>query len=196
MADYDRDVHWVTEPRAIECVASTVRAGLMDRLEAEGPATARELAAWLGMPPDRVYYHLRQLQSVGLVVERGKRPGRRRAEAEFALAAARWHIRYEPLSPRKAKALDKLTRVMLRQAGRDFAAGLPAQPICGHGPERNLWSLRLESRLGAGDLARINHHLQAILAILRRPRAPRGGGRLHALTWVLAPLEDGEQPAD
>lgn len=31
------------------------------------PQSAKELAAWAGLPPDRIYYHLAQLEEAGLI---------------------------------------------------------------------------------------------------------------------------------
>jgi DNA-binding transcriptional ArsR family regulator len=39
-----------------------------------GPRSAKELAAAVGLPPDRVYYHLRQLERAGLAEVGGYRP--------------------------------------------------------------------------------------------------------------------------
>lgn len=55
-----------------------------------GPRSAKELAAEVGLPPDRLYYHLRQLERAGIVAVAEYRPlpnGKvervyRRAEAE------------------------------------------------------------------------------------------------------------------
>jgi DNA-binding transcriptional ArsR family regulator len=39
-----------------------------------GPRSAKELSAELGLPPDRLYYHLRQLEDAGIVEVTGYRP--------------------------------------------------------------------------------------------------------------------------
>ncbi len=40
----------------------------------QGPRSAKELSAEVGLPPDRLYYHLRQLQRAGIVEVAEYRP--------------------------------------------------------------------------------------------------------------------------
>jgi DNA-binding transcriptional ArsR family regulator len=40
----------------------------------QGPRSAKELSAEVGLPPDRLYYHLRRLQQAGIVEVAGYRP--------------------------------------------------------------------------------------------------------------------------
>src|SRR5215831_1415318 len=47
-------------------LADPLRIQLLECLWAQ-PQTAKELAAWAGMAPDRLYYHLAQLEQAGLI---------------------------------------------------------------------------------------------------------------------------------
>lgn len=186
----DEPIHWVRDPEAIACLASPVRQRIMDRLEAMGPASAAELAAELGLAPDRLYYHLKVLQGVDLIVPAGTRGEGRRAEARFDLVARRWHLAYAPQDPERCEAIDRLTWAMLRQAQADFESGWEHPAVAVEGPARNQWSLRLEADLGPEDMAALNAHLQGILTLLRRPARGqrREGDTRIALTWALSPL--------
>lgn len=54
----------------------------------ETPRSARELAACLGLPADRLYYHLRQLEQAGLIEVNGyRRLARGKVERVYAPAA-------------------------------------------------------------------------------------------------------------
>jgi predicted ArsR family transcriptional regulator len=55
-----------------------VRSRLVAHLRESGPATATELAATLGTNSGATSYHLRRLESVGLVRDTGEGKGRRR----------------------------------------------------------------------------------------------------------------------
>ncbi|MCA9697719.1 MAG: helix-turn-helix transcriptional regulator [Myxococcales bacterium] len=182
-------IHWVRDPAQIEALASPLRQRILDRIEAAGPCSVAELAAALGRRADALYYHVRLLTGLGLLAEVGSRPTATSPEALFDLAHRRWHIAYEPASPRNAAALRKLTRQMLRQAAQDFEAGLADPEAKGQGPDRNLWSLRLEAHLDEDEQQALVEHLEAVVALLRKPKRDRRG-RLIALTWVLAPIED------
>lgn len=178
---------WISDGAQIEAMISPVRQAIIDRIEALGPSSVAELAQSLDRPADALYYHVRTLLRVGLLVEAGSRATARRDEAVYDFPRRRWHIAYDLDDPANVEAVRKATASLLRQAGRDFEGGLDHPAAVVRGTLRNLWSLRLEARLHRDELREINRHLQAILDILRKPR--RGGrGSLFSLSWVLAPL--------
>lgn len=181
-------IHWIRDPAHIEALASPLRQRILDRLEALGPCSVRELAESLGRRPDALYYHVRMLEDIGLIRETESRPTTRSPEAVYDLAERRWHIAYAPEDRDNAAALRKLTRHLLRQAERDFDEGLESEHATVRGRERNLWSLRLEASLSKSELRELVGHLEAIVAILRKPKRSRRG-RLVALSWVLAPID-------
>ncbi len=181
-------IHWVTEPARIAALASVVRQRIMDRLEAIGPASVRELADQLDVAPDRLYYHVRALEAHAHVEAVGERGDGRNREVLYDLAHRRWHIAYDPEDADNVDAVRKLTASIVRQSRRDFDAGFEQPDACVAGVDRNLWSLRLEASLTRDELRELNSHLQAIVALLRKPKRKRRG-RMVALTWLLAPLE-------
>lgn len=178
---------WLSDPAQIEALASPLRQRILDRLEARGPSSIRELAAELGRRPDALYYHVRKLVELELLAEVDSRPTGTTPEALFDLRERRWHIDYTPDGSARDEALRKLTRQLLRQAARDFEDGLGQADARGRGARRNLWPLRLEAQLSAAELREVVGHLEAIVEILRKPKRDRSG-RLIALSWVLAPL--------
>lgn len=187
--------HWISDPAQIDALASPIRQRILDRVEAIGPCSVAELAEALGRRPDALYYHVRLLTRLGLLAEVGSRCTVTSPESLFDLAHRRWHIAYAPEDPAIAAALRKLTRQMLRQAERDFDEGLDAADARGRGPERNLWSLRLEAHLTAAEQRELVAHLEAIVALLRKPKRTRRG-RLTALTFLLSPIFDGSRDSE
>ena len=63
---------------ALRVLAHPLRSRLLSRLRVDGPATATELAQTLGTNTGATSYHLRKLESVGLVTDTGQGEGRRR----------------------------------------------------------------------------------------------------------------------
>lgn len=63
---------------AIKVLAHPLRSRLLSRLRTRGPATATELAATLHTNSGATSYHLRKLESVGLVADTGEGQGKRR----------------------------------------------------------------------------------------------------------------------
>ena len=66
------------DARAIKVLAHPLRSRLLSRLRTVGSATATELAAELSTNTGATSYHLRKLESVGLVTDTGEGEGKRR----------------------------------------------------------------------------------------------------------------------
>src|SRR5687768_5127742 len=63
---------------AVKTLAHPLRSRLLSALRIGGPATATDLAAQLGTNSGATSYHLRRLESVGLVTDTGEGEGKRR----------------------------------------------------------------------------------------------------------------------
>ena len=68
----------VLDARAVKVLAHPLRSRVLSRLRTAGPATATELAAALSTNTGATSYHLRKLESVGLVTDTGEGEGKRR----------------------------------------------------------------------------------------------------------------------
>jgi DNA-binding transcriptional ArsR family regulator len=66
------------DAEAVKVLAHPLRSRVLSRLRTTGPATATELAAALATNTGATSYHLRKLESVGLVADTGKGEGKRR----------------------------------------------------------------------------------------------------------------------
>src|ERR671910_1199949 len=63
---------------SLRVLAHPLRSRLLSKLRIAGPATATDLAAELGTNSGATSYHLRKLESVGLVSDTGTGEGKRR----------------------------------------------------------------------------------------------------------------------
>ena len=66
------------DARAVKVLAHPLRSRVLSRLRTAGPATATDLAAALSTNTGATSYHLRKLESVGLVADTGEGEGKRR----------------------------------------------------------------------------------------------------------------------
>jgi DNA-binding transcriptional ArsR family regulator len=153
----------------------------------QGPRSAKELSAEVGLPPDRLYYHLRQLQQAGIVEVGEYRPvpgGKvervyRRVEAEPPGDASP-----EEVATFLGSVLD-VTRADITAAFMAKAAGERREVMVAQGPvwltEEGLAELlrqleKLQARLDkpdpAGTQARV---LLALVDIEERPPSPAPG---------------------
>jgi DNA-binding transcriptional ArsR family regulator len=177
----------IEDPDQLELLASPVRQDILDHLEAMGPSSVTELSGSIGLPADALYYHVRKLLAVGLLVEQGTRPGGRRDETVFALPSRSIRLRYDPADPEQARSVGKIASAMLRSGDRDFQAGLRSERAVADGRGRNLWPARVKGWLDAGQLREVNELLSRLHDIFHAA-GPGDDRTLCALTWCMAPV--------
>jgi DNA-binding transcriptional ArsR family regulator len=145
-----------------------------------GPRSAKELSAEVGLPPDRLYYHLRQLQQAGIIEVGEYRPlpsGKvervyRRAEAEPPGDASS----PEEVATFLGSVLD-VTKADITAAFMAKAAGERREVVVAQGP---LW-------LTDENLAEFQRQLQELQARMGNPEL--GGTPARALV-ALVDLEE------
>lgn len=169
----------------LAALESAVRQEIIDTIQAAGPRSAPELSALMGRPADALYYHLKRLVRVGLLVINTTRRSRRRDEAVYDLAGHPLVLDV-PVSGDDAHPLARLVRSMLRTAERDHGAAVGTPTARPDGDRRNLWAGRRHAWLSPRDLERVNDLVDQLVAIMTRARRP-ADGELCTLTLVLAP---------
>lgn len=174
----------------LRALASPIRQEIVDTLQSLGQASIAELARRLGRPADGLYYHVRALVSVGLVVDAGQRAAGRGEERVYrTFAPGRpLRLRYRPGHRPSAAALRRLVGSMVRTARRDFDAGLSLPGAAVQGARRALWAGRNKGWLSPAELERVNQ-LLAELGELLSSGPSRERARMFALTYVLAPAD-------
>jgi len=174
----------IDRPAQLQALASPLRQELFDVLESAGPCSIAELAQRLARAPDSLYFHVRRLLKVGLLVEHERRQEGRHAFVVVDVAA-------RPMRIDRSKARDKdmqaVVSGILRLAARDFRRGLRHAGSQAQGPARNHASARVRGWVDAPRLARANELLEELGQLLRSGR-PGPGCEPVALAWVLAPV--------
>jgi hypothetical protein len=183
----NRDREFVIE-RAdqLAALASPARQEVVDGMAAAGPCAVSELAAQLGRPADSLYYHVRKLESLGMLVRVGERMSGPRAEVVYDVPGRPMRLRYRPRDARNRSGIVKAAAGVLRLAHRDFRAGLAAKDAVVEGPRRNVWCGRYKGWVTAAELEEINGCLDRICRILNKERGE--DARLHSFACVLAPV--------
>ena len=104
----------ITDPGALRALAHAGRYAILERLQADGPATATECAQVAGLSPSACSYHLRLLAKYGFVEpdDSRNRDGRERV---WRAAITSWLNDPEPdADPHEVQAIDStLSRVMM-----------------------------------------------------------------------------------
>ena len=111
---------------SLRVLAHPLRSRLLSALRRGGPATATELAQTLGTNSGATSYHLRKLESVGLVADTGEGEGKRRlwrAATDFHEWDASDFVGDED----SETALNWLARDYHRQLGQQFERWLDVE---------------------------------------------------------------------
>lgn len=151
----------------------------------QGPRSAKELSAEVGLPPDRLYYHLRQLQRAGIVevAEYRPLPGGKvervyhRVEAEPPGDASS----PEEVAAFLGSVLD-VTRADITAAFMAKAAGERREVMVAQGP----------LRLTEEGLAELRGHLQELQS---RMESPDPAGTRARVLVALVDLEERPAPS-
>lgn len=183
----NRKLHPIQDPRQIEVLGSPARQEVLDGLQALGPCSIAELADSLGRAPDSLYYHIRKLERVGLVIPCGTRPSGARQETVYD-TPGRMTIDHEPATKRDRTRLMRLVSGVLRIAERDCRDALEeGRAIYRRGPDRNTWGGRVKGWLTSAERSELLGHLEAISELVTRGKR-RPGAALHAVSFLLAPV--------
>ena len=176
----------IESKRQMRALAAATRQEIIDVLPGMGAVSVAELSAVLQRPADSLYYHLRILRRVGLVLNAGERRRGGRREALFRAVAPDISLRYELGEKGNAREVNAIVAAMLRMGIRDFRSSFGAAKAAVSGPQRELWALRKTAWLSKGQLAAVNRYIETLLQAMAKTRRR---GRLYGITVVLNPLD-------
>lgn len=178
----------VTSLAQIRALASPARQEIVDAVASMGPVSVAALAQSLGRTPNAFYFHIRKLESLGLLVRRTGGGARGRPSVLYDVPGRPVTMIYQPAQSRTKAPMGKLVRSMVSSAARSFARGYRPGIAVVAGEERNLWAARAKRWLSTRELREVNKHLRVLMALLNGPSgASAGKGQLMELTFVLAP---------
>jgi DNA-binding transcriptional ArsR family regulator len=193
----------IEDPAAATVALDPVRSRLLAELAA--PASAAELAVRVGLPRQKVNYHLRALEAHGLVREVGTRKWGGLIERRLAATASSYVVSPAALGPAAvtpARTVDRLSASYLialaaravREVGELVRAALQT--------ERRLATLSIDTEIrfrSAAERAAFSRELAAACARLaaRYHDELAPGGRSHRIVVLAHPLPKplGEAPS-
>src|SRR4051812_4900876 len=181
----------IADARQIRALASPIRQDILDAVTAIGPCSVAQLAVALGKPADGLYYHIRRLLDVALLMEVAG-DGNARADLRLDAAHKSFYLEYKPENRANRAAVLRVIASMMRSAERTFRRGFRPGVAVVKGPRRNLWAGRSRGSLSAGELAEVNVLLDRLITVMRSGRRDREDmsakdRALYELTFVLAP---------
>jgi hypothetical protein len=178
-------IYWIKEANQIRALESPMRQEIVDAVAALGPCSIVELADHLGRAADSLYFHVKKLVQVKLLLEQEKRKSGRHVWTIYALPGRQVRMVYRPA------LLGSIQRVVagaMRLSLREFQQSVAQKGGEFAGPKRNIWGGRMKGWLTESDLQEVNQMLERILHLLSR-HGPGPERRVHTLGWVLAPAQ-------
>jgi DNA-binding transcriptional ArsR family regulator len=180
------DNYIIRSKRQMRALAASTRQEIVDVLPRMGTVSVAELATALRRPADSLYYHLRILKRVGLVLSPGHRMLNGRRESLFRAVAPEMSLRYELGKKGNGTQVNAIIASMLRLGIRDFRNSFETGEASVSGPTRDLWALRTTGWLSQDQVAEVNQYIKNLM----QTAAESGrSGRLYAITVVLTPLD-------
>lgn len=166
-------------------LADPMRIRLLECLWGQ-PQSAKELAEWAGLPPDRLYYHLAQLERAGLIeIAEYRRLPAGKVERVY---------RPTPVEPPDDKAtpleIAEFLGAMLEATRADISGASVAKEA---GERREISLTRTTLRLTEAELVALRERL---LELLRQAQEqPHDEGIWTRVVVTLVDLQDRGQPA-
>jgi predicted ArsR family transcriptional regulator len=149
-------------PLQLESLSSPVRLAIVQQLEIDREATARELAQRMGRPVTALYHHLQQLTDIGVLRIVAERKGARRPEAVYALVAGQISSA-EAVKTRPGRKSYARAAVRVADAGaRAFTAAVAHGDPRFAGKHRNATVKYFLLRADRQKLARLNELLREL----------------------------------
>ena len=169
-----------------KALADPLRVRLLEALW-ETPRSARELAGCVELPADRLYYHLGQLESAGLVeVAEYRRLARGKVERVYTPA-----IVEPPGDTASPEEMTAFLGSMLDATRADIAAAYRAKA---GGRRREVDLLRGSLRLTDEGLTELRGHIEQLKTRFQDPKA-RGDGVWTSVIFAVVDLQDRLAPA-
>ena len=189
--DTSERIYWISGPDQLAALASSVRQEIVDVVCTSGPCSIAELGTFLGRAPNRLYYHVRMLVKVGLLVEAGARGEGRSEEILYRTPSRRMRLDTRERDSEKDALFVKIVSGAMRAAERDLKGALERGEPFGQGSKTHTGATRTKGWLSAQDVARVNNLIDEIVEIyLTGERRP--GARLSSFTSCRSRLESEE----
>lgn len=175
----------VTSEPALHTLASPLRMEILQTFSKDDRLTVRELAQRLGKPRGSLYYHVRKLAEIGVLVEVDRQLVGRRYESVYEAVSERIAVGADASTASARRAAAKLVLSTLRQAGREFELALDTGLLAERmgffvGSRQRAW-------LTDADLEKVQTLFARIEEICTRAN-DRNEGHLYAVTRLVVPL--------
>lgn len=178
--------YWITDKKQLAALASPLRQEIVDAVSAAGACTIVRIAEVLSCQPDRLYFHIRRLVAVGLLIQRGVNGNGRKAAAVYDVPGRPLRIRHNQRSKEEVRSVTAIQDAILRLSRRDLKHALASPDSVTGGDYRDTRAGRSRGWLTPAELRRLNRLVERMHELVRRG-SWRPGTKPIALTFIIAP---------
>jgi hypothetical protein len=143
-------------------LTSPVRLAIVQRMEIDKEATARELARRMGRSATSIYHHLQQLEKVGVLHVVAERKGSGRPEAVYAMVGDYLSSAEAVKTPRGRKTYSRAATRVAEAGARAFSAAVAGGDPRFDGEQRNATARYYVLRADERKIAHINKLLREL----------------------------------
>lgn len=178
-----KDSGWIRSAAQVRALVSPARQEIIDALDAAGPCSVSALATLIGRAPDGLYFHLRRLESCGLIKECGRTQQGRHSWAMYDVADRPVRLDYDALPTDSVAAV---IAAAMRLGIRDFKRAMRKGGVTVRGNDRDLWGARIKGWITPANIRRINELLNELRTLMHN-RGPAKGTKPMSISFVMAP---------
>ncbi|MFO0834494.1 MAG: helix-turn-helix domain-containing protein [Phycisphaerales bacterium] len=178
-----KDSGWIRSAAQARALVSPARQEIIDALDAAGPCSVSALAALIGRAPDGLYFHLRRLESCGLVKQCERTREGRHTWATYDVAERPVRLDYDSLPTDSVAAV---IAAAMRLGTRDFKRAMRKGGVTVRGNDRDLWGARIKGWITPANIRRINELLNELRGLMHN-RGPAKGTKAMSISFVMAP---------
>ena len=183
---YKKTTHQIESTKQLKEIISPARNELRLAMEMLGPSTVAELAEHTGRSPESLYYHIRKLESVGLVVKCDPRISHGHEEAVYRMCADRVRVNTEIRRPLFVEALIRGVKTLIRYGDRCLSRALASTETTLKGKRRECRLVQVTARLSPSKIKELNQKMLELEDFLESSD-DKSANKHFVVTLILSP---------
>ncbi|HUP89662.1 MAG TPA: helix-turn-helix domain-containing protein [Longimicrobiales bacterium] len=178
---------YVSNMKQVVALATPGREDIIDAVAVLGPCTVPDIAKFVGRSRNALYYHVRALRDVGLLLESDVQREGVKTTSVYDLPGRPLIVKYSLDTARSRRAVIKLAQSRFKSGQRGFIRAVKPDAVT-EGPHRNLWVAHWKGWLTEEDLVEANRLLIELVDVFRHGADAKGDRTPHELTFAIAPV--------
>lgn len=180
----------ITQIEQFQALTSPIRGEILDIVALMGPVSIAKIAFFMGRPIDSLYYHVKLLSKVGLLIPDKKQKSTRQMEATFDLPGRPMSLKYDPSQHEHVENVKKSVSAMLRATERNVHNAFENNLIHVRETDRNMEHSLTLGWYNEEEIYEIREQIAEIINRFRSTATNRKAGRgLYAMTSILVPIK-------